>query len=357
VDDDRGPAALAALGWRPALEAAFAEHAEAGLDPARVVAADRGSLLVGTAAGERRAVVAGRLRHDAGAGQLPVVGDWVALRSGDDPAVVVAVLARQSWFARLRAGSTGDEQVLVANLDAIFIVFGLDTELNPRRIERWLTMAWEGGAQPVIVLNKADARPDPAVAAAEVEAAAPGVPVVVTSAASGLGLDELDAWLGPGQTVALLGASGVGKSSLANRLLGDGRQTIAPIRADGRGRHTTTRRELLRLPGGALLIDTPGLRTVLLGDAGEGLDDAFADIEALAAGCRFADCRHDQEPGCAVKQAVADGRLDPERLAAWRQLGREAAWLAARDDPRARAARERSWRAANKAMRDRQPDR
>ena len=347
-------AALAALGWGPELAAALLDaRVDPEQVPARVVAADRGSWLVAPPGQpDTRAVIAGRARYRADdAAALPVVGDWVTLAGlGDGQARITAVLPRRTWFARLDPRGAG-EQVLAANLDTVWVVVSLETEPSLRRIERILAMAWEGGAQPVIVLNKADLHPDVRGVTGAVEAVAPGVPVVALSARTGRGLEALDDWLGPGRTLALLGPSGVGKSSLTNRLLGAERQATAATRGDGRGRHTTTRRELLRLPGGALLIDTPGLRTVLLGLAGDGLERAFAEVDELAAGCHFADCAHAGEPGCAVAAAVADGSLDPERLDAFHKLAREAAWLKARDDPLARALRGRQWRAVTKSMR------
>jgi ribosome biogenesis GTPase len=353
------PADLTTLGWTPGLQDAFAPHAAAGLEPARVLAADGPSWVVAGPAGEVRAVAAGRLRRDAGGPEgRPVVGDWVALRPSPAtgaPPVIQAVLPRRSWFARGRGEGGSGEQVVAANLDLVLLVAGLDGDLNERRLERYLAMAWEGGAQPVLVLNKADLHPDPAGVAAGLAALAPGVDIVPTSAVTGQGLDELAAMLGPGTTAALLGSSGVGKSSLTNRLLGTDRQATRGLRGDGRGRHTTTRRELLRLPGGGLLIDTPGLRTVVMGDAGEGLADAFADVDELAAQCRFADCRHETEPDCAVLAAVEAGELPAERLAAWRKLQAEQRWQATRGDKAAAAARNRAWRAAHKAMRDHKP--
>ena len=349
-------AALAALGWGPELAAALLEaRVDPGQVPARVIAVDRGSWLVAVPGRpDTRAALAGRARYRADdAAALPVVGDWVTLAGldeGEGTARITAVLPRLTWFARLDPNGAG-EQVLAANLDTVWVVASLETEPSLRRIERMLAMAWEGGAQPVVVLNKADLHPDPRAVSAEVEAVAPGVPVVAVSARTGQGLDALGDWLGPGRTLALIGPSGVGKSSLANRLLGVERQATAATRGDGRGRHTTSRRELVRLPGGALLIDTPGLRTVLLGLAGDGLEHAFAEVEELAGGCRFADCAHAGEPGCAVAAAVADGTLDPERLSAWRKLSRERAGLQSRDDKLAKAVRGRQWRAIARSMR------
>jgi ribosome biogenesis GTPase / thiamine phosphate phosphatase len=345
---------LVALGWTPALAEAFAASAGAGLQPARVLAADGPSWVVAGPGGEVRAVAAGRLRRDSGGPEgRPVVGDWVTVRPGENggQTVIKALLPRRSWFARGRGDGGSGEQVVAANLDLVLLVVGLDGDQNVRRLERYLAMTWEGGAQPVLVLNKADQHPDPEGQAATLAALAPGVEVVLTSAVTGQGVEELAAMLGPGRTAALLGSSGVGKSSLTNRLLGAERQSIGALRTDGKGRHTTTRRELLRLPGGGLLIDTPGLRTVVMGDAGEGLADAFSDVDELAAECRFADCRHDTEPGCAVLAAVEAGTLPAERLDAWRKLQAEQTWQATRDDKAAAAARERGWRSVHKAMR------
>lgn len=350
---------LLALGWDPDWEGAFAAHAAAGRRPARVLASDRGRWTVLGAEGTPRlAVAAGRLRRrpspDAPMPEVPVVGDWVALADRAGTPVIHAVLPRRTWFARRQPRVDADVQVLVANLDVAFLVEGLNRPVNPRRLERYLTMTWEGGAQPEIVLNKADLCDDVEAATARVAAAAPDVPVHVVSAATGQGGDALAARLTRGRTAVLLGPSGVGKSTLVNRLLGQERQTIGEVRADGKGRHTTTRREVFVLPGGGLLVDTPGLRTVQLWEPGEGLAEAFEDIQELAESCRFADCRHDREPGCAVRAAVEAGELDPERLDAYHRLLAELDALEATEHPRARAQRRRQARIANKALRARQ---
>jgi ribosome biogenesis GTPase / thiamine phosphate phosphatase len=259
-------------------------------------------------------------------------------------------------FSR-RHSRSGEEQVLVANVDYCLVMAALPAGLNPRRLERYLTMAWEGGARPVVVLNKADLADDVPAAVAAAEAVAPGAPVHAVSALTGEGVDRLRGYFPPDNTVALLGSSGVGKSTLVNLLLGREQQAIGAVRADGKGRHTTTGRELFAVPGGGLIADTPGLRTVLLWESADGVADAFEDILDLAEGCRFSDCRHLDEPGCAVVAAFEDGRLAPERLAAYRKLQAELHWLDAEDDPRARAERRRQARIANKALRASQKDR
>ncbi len=315
---------LTALGWDPGWAAAFSPCAAAGWQPARIVAAHRDAWVLATGAGDRDAVISGRLRHEAlGPGDLPAVGDWVAAAGieQDGSAVIQAVLPRRTAFRR----STGEDhhgptiagdQVLAANVDVAFVVAGLDGDFNLRRLERYLAVAWSGGATPVILLNKADVAVDVdglLVAAASV---APGVQVRPMSALTGAGVADLALdHLGPGRTGVVLGSSGVGKSTLVNALVGHDRQRTSAVREDdSRGRHTTTHRELVRLPGGALLIDTPGIRSLGVGGAAEGLDPAFSDIMDIASDCRFTDCRHEREPGCAVQAALADGRLTHDRF-------------------------------------------
>ena len=346
---------LQSLGWNARTESLFVPHRELGLEPARVAREDRGRYAVLDESGARSAELAGRLRHDARTrAELPAVGDWVALRPGAaSSAVIEAVLPRASSFVRKVAGDTTEEQVVAANVDTVFLVSGLDADFNCRRIERYLAAAWESGAEPVVVLNKADLAADLDARIAEAEAAAPGAAVVPLSALAGEGLAALSAWLAPGRTVALIGSSGVGKSTLVNALLGTARQATGVVREDdSRGRHTTTHRELIPLPGGALLLDTPGMRELQLWGGEESLDGAFPEIAELAAACRFRDCRHEAEPGCAVLAALATGRLDEERLLSWRKLQRELARLAARANARARAAEQAKWKAIHRSMRD-----
>jgi len=354
VDVMPGAERLAALGWSETFAASFAPHGAAGLVPARVAVEHRSAYELYTAEGEAEAVLAGRLRHEArGRRGLPAVGDWVAVMPPSDPgpAKVEAVLPRASLFTRKAAGRERDEQIVAANVDIAFIVTSLNADLNLRRLERYLTLAWESGARPVIVLSKADRAEDTAAAVRDVATVAVGVPVHVTSAKTGEGVDGLLEHLTPHRTGALLGSSGVGKSTLINALVGFERQSTGPMRVgDEKGRHTTTRRELVLLPAGGLLIDTPGMRELQLGDAGHGLLSAFDDVESLAAQCAFGDCTHGPEPDCAVKAAVADGRLAADRLAAYHKLVRELTARTQWADKRAGAEAKQKVKAATRAF-------
>ena len=326
---------LRALGWSDFFAEAFEPHAEEGLVPARVAVRHHGPVELLTEDGPRGGVAVGRLRAD----ELPAVGDWVAVTPlpGERKALIEAVLPRRTAFVRKEAWRRTVEQVVAANVDLVFLVTAFGHDLNPRRIERYLIATWESGADPVVVITKADLSADPAAEALEIEAAAYGVPVHRVSNVSGAGLDALKAYLQPGRTVALLGSSGVGKSTLVNRLGGRELLPTGDVRSDGRGRHTTTHRELVPLPGGALLLDTPGMRELQLWAGEESLDGAFGDVSGLAAECRFADCAHEGEPGCAVVAAVRSGALSGERLASYKKLQRELRALAVRQDGRLRS--------------------
>lgn len=347
------------LGWNDFFASAFAPYAEQGLVPARVVA-QKGLTQVSTGEMETYADLAGKLRHElkgASGGVHPAVGDWVALRpsTGDGRAVIHAILPRKSKFSRKSPGQRTEEQVVAANVDTIFLVSGLDGDFNPRRIERYLTAAWDSGAQPVVVLNKLDRCDDPETCLLEAQSIAMGVSVHRVSALKGTNVEELAAYLGPGQTVGLLGSSGVGKSTLTNRLLGREAQRTAEVReGDDRGRHTTTHRELFVAPTGGLLIDTPGLREIQLweGDLGQGIESAFPDIEALAEGCRFADCQHQSEPGCAVAAAAESGELPAERLESYRKLQRELKQIHIRQDELARIQEKKKGKVMQRALRE-----
>jgi ribosome biogenesis GTPase len=350
--------ALERYGWDSRVAAQFEAHAGNGARPGRVLVEHRGSYVVATNEGEVDAVVTGRLRHEAVAAEdFPAVGDWVVV-SGDGlgsggAAVVHAVLPRRSQFVRQARGDLPGAQVVAANVDLVLLVAGLDHDFNLRRIERYTTLAWSSGAEPVIVLNKADVCDDVGARVADVTSVAPGVPVRVLVAREGVGLDSLTPLLEPGKTVALLGSSGVGKSTIVNAILGWERQDTGEVRADDqRGRHTTTVRELLVTEAGALLIDSPGMRSVGMWDAGEGLADAFADVEALAATCRFSDCAHGSEPGCAVQAAIAAGRLAASRLESQRKLSREAQAQARKHDAALRATERRRWKLIHKSVRN-----
>jgi ribosome biogenesis GTPase / thiamine phosphate phosphatase len=345
---------MSALGWSPSREAEFEQYTADGLEPARVAVQNRGGYVVYTEHGERPAEVAGRLRHAAvTAADLPAVGDWVGVEDAPSAraATIHAVLERSTVFSRKAAGEEAAEQVVAANVDVVLLVSAFGEDLNVRRIERYLASGWESGAQPVIVLNKSDLAHDLVADVAEVEAIAFGVPVHVVSCLDGSGLDELEPYLSGNQTVALLGSSGVGKSSLLNRLLGWERQHVQRLRGDGKGRHTTTQRELVPLRAGGLVLDTPGMRELGLWSAEAGVDETFADIAELAAGCRFSDCAHESEPGCAVSAAIADGRLAQERLESYRKLQRELMRQELKTDPRARAEARRRRRVLARSLR------
>jgi ribosome biogenesis GTPase len=308
---------------------------------------------VRTATGDIRGKVPGKLLHDAvERSELPAVGDWVALEQvGSDDAIIRGILPRRSKFSRKVAHFSTEEQIVATNIDFIFVVTSLNSDVNLRRIERYLTMAWEGGASPVLLLTKADLAEDVAGTMADVESVAPGVPVHVTSSIDGTGIQELAEYFSGGRTAALLGSSGTGKSTLINVLIGEDTQKVQDIREDDKGRHTTTYRELIVLPSGGVVIDTPGMREIQLWDADEGLDGAFNDIAELAAGCRFRDCSHQKEPGCAVQAAATDGTLLPERFESYMKLQRELAHLARRQDQRASSANKRQYKVLTRAMR------
>jgi ribosome biogenesis GTPase len=329
------------LGWDAFFADAFEPYAADNLIPARVSARHHGPCELLTELGRMGGLPAGKLSDE----ELPAVGDWVAARpvDGERKAVIEAVLPRRSSFTRKGAFKRTTEQVVAANVDTVFVVTAYGFDLNPRRIERYLTAAWDSGASPVIVVNKADTADDPAAELAAVEPVAMGVPVHSVSAATGDGLDELEAYLRFGATIVLLGSSGVGKSTLVNRFAGGELLETAATSAGGRGRHTTSHRELVPLPSGALLLDTPGMRELQLWAGEEMLDTTFSEISSLAAECKFSDCAHESEPGCAIRNALRDGSLAEERWSSYKKLQREIRALEIRKDARLRSEQRKKW--------------
>lgn len=343
---------LSDLGYTARLARAFGEVSRAGEVPARVIAVHRHRIVLDAGSGERNAMLA-RTLQDTGPLDRPATGDWVAAQldaSGAD-ARVRAVLPRTTAFIRQSAGTGGAPQVVAANIDKVFIVTALPHDVNERRLERYLTVAWESGATPVVVLTKADLVDDVDEWITTVRRSAPGVDVVACSALDPAGVAPLHSFLIPGETIALLGSSGVGKSTLLNAIANRDAMRTGAVDDDGRGRHTTTHRELVRLQNGVLVIDTPGMRELQLWSGETGLDLVFDDIAALAADCRFGDCAHAGEPDCAVAEAISCGTLDAERLASWRKLAREIRRAGLQQDAVAAAAEKAKLRSLHKAIR------
>jgi len=346
---------LESLGWDDRLEGAFQAWADKrDVQPGRVLIEFNYICRVWCAQGEIEAVRSGRLTHRATSrGELPAVGDWVVLRKRpeENRGAIVAVLPRRSWFSRRMAGHVTDEQVVAANADVVFVVMALDDDFSLRRLERYLLLSRESGAAPVVLLTKPDVSDDVPARVAEVTALTGDVPVHVVSPKLGQGLEQVAAYVPAGKTGALLGSSGVGKSTIINRLVGRDVQRTREIRAsDSKGRHTTTHRELVFLPNGGFIIDTPGMRELQLWDVGEAVSETFDDIEALAGECRFSDCRHRDEPDCAVKAAVSEGTLPAARLESYLKLNDELGHLAQQQDQRAQLEAKRRSKIMGKAL-------
>lgn len=346
---------LQKYGWNDFYQAIWAEKERENCVPARVISQHRGFWSIVSEEKESLAEVSGKLRLVAhGGADWPAVGDWVAVEypGGGQTALIHEVLLRRTKLVRKSAGKRVEQQVVAANVDTVLLVTGLDGDFNVRRIERQLAQSWESGARPVVVLNKADVCGELKKSVAEIEEVALGVPIIAVSARTGDGMDMLEPFISAGQTLVVLGSSGVGKSTLVNRLLGEELQAVQATREkDDKGRHTTTARQLILLPSGAMVIDTPGIRELQLWDAGEGVAQVFVDLEAFAAQCRFRNCSHKNEPGCAVRAALADGTLQPERLENLRKLEGEEAFLQRKVDAGARVEARQRIKTINREMR------
>ncbi len=342
------------LGWKPFFAEAFAPYREAGFAVARVAAEHRGAYRIFTEGDEMWAEIIGKLRYEAtSSADFPAVGDWVVVNTVSDEhrAFIHAVLPRISKFSRRAAGRNAEEQIVAANIDTVFLVQALNHEFNIRRMERYLVVALESGAAPVVILNKADLSDDADAKKLAVEQIAQGVPVYSISAKLNQGVEQLHTYLDVGKTIAFLGSSGVGKSTLINRLIGADRQKVSEIReTDDKGRHTTTHRELILLESGGLLIDTPGMRELQLWDASEGLTDNFADIEAIAEACYFNDCQHEREPNCAVKAALEAGELDARRFENYKKMQKELEFIASQTDKKIELERKEKWKKIHKVF-------
>ncbi|MFC7373588.1 ribosome small subunit-dependent GTPase A [Fictibacillus iocasae] len=339
---------LNTLGFNETLQTAFQPYKEQALVPGRISLEHKRIYRVLTEHGELLGEVTGKMRHEAeGRGDFPAVGDWVAVqaRPEEQKATIHAILPRFSKFSRKAAGLTTEEQIVATNVNTVFLVNALNHDFNLRRLERYLLMAYESGANPVIILSKADLCDDVDQKISDVEGVAFGVPVHAVSVESGTGLEELQHYLGEGQTVALLGSSGVGKSTLVNHFYGAEVLKTNEVREeDSRGRHTTTHRELLVMESGGVLIDTPGMRELQLWEADDSVGQSFQDIESLSSRCRFNDCSHQNEPGCAVREGLADGTLDAGRYQSYVKLQRELAFLARKEDQRLANAERAKWK-------------
>ena len=345
--------ALRTLGWHASFAAHLKELADPSLEPARVIIRQKNRYVLSDGEREWDAEISGRIHYAARtSGDYPAIGDWVAIRKRPDEsaATIHAILTRRSCFMRKNPGVREEEQIIAANIDVAFLVDAFDAGVNIRRLERYLVIASQSGTRPVIVLNKADLDPDADEIVDEVRTTIPGIPVIVTSAKKNQGLETMLTHLQPGETAALLGPSGAGKSTIANVLLGEERFETGEVReSDSKGRHTTSHRELVRLPSGGLLIDTPGIREIQLWDVEDGVEETFEDIEELALQCRFRDCRHGGEPGCAVAAAIESGTIDPGRLENYEKMLKERAFQERRTDKAAQLREKERWK---KIMKD-----
>ena len=343
------------LGWNDFFASNFESLRQNGFTVARVAIEHRNTYILHSEFGELSGEVTGKFRHQATPSEFPAVGDWVVirLRESEKSATIHNVLPRKSKFSRQSVGGITTEQIVAANVDTVFLVSGLDGDFNPRRIERYLVLAWESGANPVILLNKADLCQNIEDCLNQIESIALGVPIITISAANSLGLEALQPFLQPGKTVALLGSSGVGKSTITNQLKGDAIQAVKAVRqGDDRGRHTTTHRELILLSNGSLIIDTPGMREIQIWASEDSLQSTFEDIETLAQECRFRDCQHINEPGCAVQQALQAGKLEYSRFLSYQKLHKELDYLNRKQDQKVYLDNKKRWKKISKAMKN-----
>ena len=341
-------------GWNSFFEKNFVELDHPTLVPARVVEQSRGMYRVRGVRGEYAAQIAGKIRYLAQIREdFPAVGDWVAIVPTDeDQARIECILPRRTNLSRKVAGRELSKQIIAANVDTVFVVSSLNREFNLRRIERYLTIVWDSGASPIVLLNKADLCPDAGAQGNEVQNIAPGVPVLLLSALQGTGVESVQNNISPGETAAFVGSSGVGKSTIINALSGEVSLRVQPVREDDdRGLHTTTSRQMIFLPGGGMVIDTPGMRELQLWDSEEGLSRAFEDIEVLAESCKFRNCAHGGEPGCAVEAAIREGLLIPEHLESHRKLQAELRFQQRKADPELARQEKEKWKKIHKAMR------
>jgi ribosome biogenesis GTPase / thiamine phosphate phosphatase len=342
---------LRSLGFSSYFEKQFSKLQDATLTPARIAIEHKDRYIIYSEHGELTAELAGKLRHEALI--LPAVGDWVAVRSHGDLAVIHHVLERRTKFSRIAPGTASYEQIVAANIDTVFIVVGLDQNFNLRRTERFLVVAQESGADAVIVLNKSDLAEDLDYALQQIAQIAGNAPVIAVSATTGENIERLRAYTSAEQTVALLGSSGVGKSSLINAIIGEEKQAVSQIsESNAKGRHTTTHRELIELPSGGLIIDTPGMRELQVVSSEESLAESFGDIDGLAKECHFSDCSHATEPGCAIQVALAGGALDQLRWRSFQKLQREIRRVEIRNDVHAMLAEKAKWKKIHRDMRD-----
>ena len=346
---------LELLGWNSALAGTFEPYAQDGYSVGRITLEYRGEYTVYSKLGYLYAKISGKLRHQiTDGGDFPAIGDWVVIktRHNEQNATIYGILPRKSKFSRKKAGGKTSEQIVAANIDTAFLVSGLDNDFNLRRIERYLILTGESGANPVIVLNKVDACSEVEQCVAEVEAIAPSVSIVVLSAVLHQGINELKNYIQPGMTVAMLGSSGVGKSTITNLLMGEEIQKVQAVRYDdSRGKHTTTHRELFVLPSGGVIIDTPGMREIQIWATESSFEQTFADIEILAKKCRFRDCQHSHEPDCAVQNAILQGVLDERRFFNYQKLHKELNYLSHKQSQLKQLENKSKWKKITKAMR------